>query len=271
MLKLFPNLVKIDNREITAEEREMLQLEMQMNDDNYMNQNNPNSLYFATNGPNFPGGFDDQYAMPFEYPGNKKAAYGSHNNNYMNKERQLKKVNYIQIGYMMPFPMNLVNPADNLSQMGLTNTRKGSGMNANAAAKPFPFFGQNLLPQIKVYSNGNNSNVSTKPTPNNIVNKDGTVNGNTLFNINTYSGDTKKRGNSYNANNRGRKVKSGNNVQPSIKHQVVKNDYYNLVNNEPLFNPQEMPSKINKNVSKEKLSPHNSTTNVKTKKIKKMF
>ena len=83
MIKLFPNLIKLDGGEITNEEREMIMMDMQMGED-YPDDEIYNNFY--------PNEF---------FPYNNKMG-----NNYYNFQRMqdkgLKRVNYVQIGLVTP-------------------------------------------------------------------------------------------------------------------------------------------------------------------------
>ena len=89
IIRMFPNLLKLDGKEITNEEREMIAMEMQMDGNN----NNCDEEQYEIYGGGFPGDFMVQ----------KKLISANYNYNIQRmQDKALKRVNYVQIGYMMP-------------------------------------------------------------------------------------------------------------------------------------------------------------------------
>ena len=139
IIRMFPNLLKLDGKEITNEEREMIAIEMQMD-----GNNNFEDEQYEVYGGGLAGDFIVQ----------KKLISANYNYNIQRmQDKALKKVNFVQIGYMMPISFqNQIysgNPfikarLDPNNQLQILNARKST----NNVINP-----NNInLPQIKNYS-----------------------------------------------------------------------------------------------------------------------
>ena len=186
IIRMFPNLLKLDGKPITNEEKEMIAMEMQSdgnnNDDEY-------EIYG--------GGYGGDFMVP------KKLITANYNYNIQRmQDKALKRVNYVQIGYMMPNSLpNVVyslNPfirgsmeLNNHIQLPIYKKTSNNIANINKFS----------LPQIKT------SNINNEPIPseskkriyrgtsllngqinnmtNNIIN--GNINNNNINNINNYT------------------------------------------------------------------------------------
>ena len=147
IIRMFPNLLKLDGKEITSEEREMIAMEMQMDGNN----NNYEDEQYEIYGGGLPGDFMVQ----------KKLISANYNYNIQRmQDKALKRVNYVQIGYMMP--VSLPNAVYNGNQMVrggkidsnnqvqiLNNRKSNNNLNINS--------NNCNLPQIRNY------NSNTKP------------------------------------------------------------------------------------------------------------
>ena len=101
IIRMFPNLLKLDGKEITNEEREMIAMEMQMDGNN----NYEDDQYEVFNG-----------GIPGDFMVQKKLISANYNYNIQKmQDKGLKRVNYVQIGYMMP--ISLPNPLCSGNQM----------------------------------------------------------------------------------------------------------------------------------------------------------
>ena len=139
IIRMFPNLLKLDGKEITNEEREIIAIEMQMD-----GNNNYEDEQYEIYGGGLAGDFIVQ----------KKLISANYNYNIQRmQDKALKKVNFVQIGYMMPasFPNQMYsgNPfikarLDPNNQLQILNARKST----NNVINP-----NNVnLPQIKNYN-----------------------------------------------------------------------------------------------------------------------
>ena len=139
IIRMFPNLLKLDGKEITNEEREIIAIEMQMD-----GNNNYEDEQYEIYGGGLAGDFIVQ----------KKLISANYNYNIQRmQDKALKKVNFVQIGYMMPasFPNQIYsgNPfikarLDPNNQLQILNARKST----NNVINP-----NNVnLPQIKNYN-----------------------------------------------------------------------------------------------------------------------
>ena len=146
MIRMFPYLLKLDGKEITNEEKEMIAMEMQMDGSN----NNEEDQYEI-----YGHGFGDFMVQ-------KKLISANYNYNIQRiQDKALKRVNFIQLGYMMPLPLPnsiysrhqiLKGRINQSNPMQITVTKKSSN-NVN---------NNNInLPQIKSYNSNTNSNANT--------------------------------------------------------------------------------------------------------------
>ena len=146
MIRMFPYLLKLDGKEITNEEKEMIAMEMQMDGSN----NNEEDQYEI-----YGHGFGDFMVQ-------KKLISANYNYNIQRiQDKALKRVNFIQLGYMMPLPLPnsiysrhqiLKGRVNQSNPMQITVTKKSSN-NVN---------NNNInLPQIKSYNSNTNSNANT--------------------------------------------------------------------------------------------------------------
>ena len=87
IIRMFSNLLKLDKREITKEEREMIAMEMQMDGNSFEDEQ------YEVYG----GGAGGEFMVQ------KKLISANYNYNIQRmQDKALKRVNYVQIGYMMP-------------------------------------------------------------------------------------------------------------------------------------------------------------------------
>ena len=87
IIRMFANLLKLDKREITKEEREMIAMEMQMDGNSYDDEQY--EIYS--------GGVGGDFMVQ------KKLISANYNYNIQRmQDKALKRVNYVQIGYMIP-------------------------------------------------------------------------------------------------------------------------------------------------------------------------
>ena len=86
IIRMFSNLLKLDKREITKEEREMIAMEMQMDGNSFDDEQY--EIYGGSGG---------------DFMVQKKLISANYNYNMQRmQDKALKRVNYVQIGYMMP-------------------------------------------------------------------------------------------------------------------------------------------------------------------------
>jgi len=141
IIRMFPNLLKLDGKTITNEEKEMIAMEMQMDENN--NDDEQYEIYG--------GGFGGDFMVQ------KKLISANYNYNQQRmQDKALKRVNFVQIGYMMPVSLpNAVyslNPfvrgnMEQNNQLPLSKKSSNNIVNVNKCN----------LPQIK------NFNISNKP------------------------------------------------------------------------------------------------------------
>jgi hypothetical protein len=87
IIRMFPNLLKLDGRSITSEEKEMIAMEMQMDGNN--NDDDGYEIYG--------GGYGGNFMVQ------KKLISANYNYNLQRmQDKALKRVNFVQLGYMMP-------------------------------------------------------------------------------------------------------------------------------------------------------------------------
>ena len=141
IIRMFPNLLKLDGKTITNEEKEMIAMEMQMDENN--NDDEQYEIYG--------GGFGGDFMVQ------KKLISANYNYNQQRmQDKALKRVNFVQIGYMMPVSLpNAVyslNPfvrgnMEQNNQLPLSKKSTNNIVNVNKCN----------LPQIK------NFNINNKP------------------------------------------------------------------------------------------------------------
>jgi hypothetical protein len=153
MLKIFPNLIKLDGKEITNEEREMILMDLQMGDD-YQEEELYNSIY--------PNDFFSQKMN--NNNGNVKGM----------QDKGLKRVNYVQIGlvgpnYMSPNMKNTLIPKKGFSLPQIKQIQYNSKPSTSESRKRVIFSGNrsqsNNINKNTVYNsnkNNNSNNFKTK-------------------------------------------------------------------------------------------------------------
>ncbi|MCQ2819068.1 MAG: leucine-rich repeat protein, partial [archaeon] len=135
MIKMFENLTKLDGVEIADEEREMLNLEMQMGGD--FTDEAQLGNYYQNSFQNF---------NPAMYQKNPKMQKGNSKNINNMQEKNLRKINMVQL---------------NLMNYHLLNNFSNPGLSSNMIA----------LPKIRPPSYGYGNNPGRKPTSSDIVKK----------------------------------------------------------------------------------------------------
>ena len=184
IIRMFPNLLKLDGRSITNEEKEMIAMDMQMD-----GNNNDDEQYEV-----YGGGYGGDFMVQ------KKLISANYNYNIQRmQDKALKKVNFVQLGYMMPVSLpNVVyslNPfirgSMELNSKNILN-KKSNNISITKCS----------LPQIKnsninnsepisndtkkrMYRGGSYLNGQVSNTTNNIIN--GNTNSNNINNINNYT------------------------------------------------------------------------------------
>ena len=245
IIRMFPNLLKLDGKEITSEEREMIAMEMQM-DGNSNCEDEQYEIY----GGGLPGDFMVQ----------KKLISANYNYNIQRmQDKALKRVNYVQIGYMMPVSlpnavysgnqMGRVGRMDSNNQIQVLNNRKSNNNlninnNNNCNLPQIRNYNSNTKPissdsKKRIYRWSSHLNGST----NNLTNNNNNINMNNYNNMNSVN---------VNIINRNIPAPRSNNragsIQPIGKGQMVqKQDFYgmqinNLTND---FSPSLNIEKIN--------------------------
>ena len=255
IIRMFPNLLKLDGKEITNEEREMIAMEMQMDG---------NSNYD-----------DDQYEI---YAGNlgdfmvqKKLISANYNYNIQRmQDKALKKVNFVQIGYMMPLSIqNQIysgNPfikarLDPNNQLQILNARKSTNnvMNLNNVnlpqirnyniTKPISSDSKKRVIKWNTRLNGSMNNLT-----NNINNMNNMNNNNNYSNNNVNVNIINKNVPLPRNNNRGGSIKNNVKYNPmSLKKEIygqnLTNDYSPSLNIEKI-NPTRTGKNFNINNGK---------------------
>ena len=277
IIRMFPNLLKLDGKEITNEEREMIAMEMQMDGNNNIYDDDQYEIYT--------GGLGGDFIVQ------KKLISANYNYNIQRmQDKALKKVNFVQIGYMMPLSLpNQIysgNPfikarLDPNNQLQILNARKSTNNMIN---------NQNNvnLPQIKNYNvskpissdskkrvikwntrlngsmnnltnnaNNMNNNMNNNNMNNNINNNminNSNINYNNMVNVNIINKNPPIVRN----NNRGGSIKTNIKYNPmSLKKDIygtnLTNDYSPSLNIEK-FNPTRTGKNFNKgnNTKKQK-------------------
>ena len=223
IIRMFPNLLKLDGKEITSEEREMIAMEMQMD-----GNNNEEEEQYEIYGGGFPGDFMVQ----------KKLVSANYNYNMQRmQDKALKRVNYVQIGYMMP--ISLPNAVYTGNQMIKGRIEQNQLYNNNRKSNNMVNLNNCNLPQIR------NSNCITKPISSDskkrVYRWSSRLNGssNNLANNNNNNINNYNNLNMVNVNivNKNIQIPRSNNragsIQPIGRGQMIpKQDYYALqVNN----------------------------------------
>ena len=220
IIRMFPNLLKLDGKEITNEEREMIAMEMQM-DGNSNYEDEQYEIY----GGGLPGDFMVQ----------KKLVSANYNYNIQKmQDKALKRVNYVQIGYMMPLSLpNAVYTGNQMikgrvEQNQVMNNRKSNNIininncnlpqirNSNCGTKPISSDSKKRVYRWSSHLNGSSNNL----TNNNNLNNYNNLN---MVNVNIVN----KNIPAPRSNNR------AGSIQPIGKGQMIqKQDFYGLqVNN----------------------------------------
>jgi Leucine-rich repeat (LRR) protein len=144
IIRMFSNLLKLDKREITKEEREMIAMEMQMDGNSF--EDEQYEIYG--------GGAGGEFMVQ------KKLISANYNYNIQRmQDKALKRVNYVQIGYMIPPSLP--------NQVFVGNQMMRGRIDSNN-----PILIQNKkvnnnqmnncnLPQIRNNNNGNNKPISS--------------------------------------------------------------------------------------------------------------
>ena len=185
LIRMFPNLLKLDGRSITNEEKEMIAMEMQMD-----GNNNDDGQYEV-----YGGGYGGDFMVP------KKLITANYNYKIQRmQDKALKKVNFVQLGYMMPVSLpNVVYSFNPFIRGSMELNSKN--MNKNNPNNVINITRCNL-PQIKTSNNNNNRPISSESKKrmyrgnsnlngpinnmtNNIINNN--VNNNNINNINNYT------------------------------------------------------------------------------------
>ena len=248
IIRMFPSLLKLDGKEITNEEREMIAIEMQMDGNNNICEDDQYEIY----GGGLPGDFMVQ----------KKLISANYNYNIQRmQDKALKKVNFVQIGYMMPLSIqNQIysqNPyikarLDPNNQLQILNARKSTNNMINT---------NNInLPQIKNYNMTKpissdskkrvyKSNPRLNGSMNNLTNNGNNINyNNNIPNVNIVNKNIPIPRN----NNRGGSIRNNNNNN-NMKYNLMnlkKDIYGNNFTNEysPSLNIEKVtPTRTGKN------------------------
>ena len=249
---MFPSLLKLDGKEITNEEREMIAIEMQMDGNNNICEDDQYEIY----GGGLPGDFMVQ----------KKLISANYNYNIQRmQDKALKKVNFVQIGYMMPLSIqNQIysqNPyikarLDPNNQLQILNARKStnnmiSPNNCNLPqirnynnSKPISSDSKKRVIKWNTRLNGSMNNLTNNinnNNSNNMVNNANILNKNIPFQRNNNRGGSIKANMKYNQMNL-KKDNYGNNLT---------NDYSPSLNIEK-YNPARTGRNFNggKNINK---------------------
>jgi len=242
IIRMFPSLLKLDGKEITNEEREMIAMEMQMDGNN----NNYDDEQYEIYGGGLAGDFMVQ----------KKLISANYNYNIQRlQDKALKKVNFVQIGYMMPLslPNQLYsgNPfikarLDPSNQLQILNARKSTNNmiiqnNCNLpqirnynATKPISSDSKKRVYKWNTRLNGSMNNLTNNMNNNN--NNNNNYNNN-VVNVNIINKNIPFPRN----NNRGGSIKNNIKYNPmNLKKDVygtnLTNDYSPSLNIEK-FNP----------------------------------
>ena len=141
IIRMFPNLLKLDGKTITNEEKEMIAMEMQMDENN--NDDEQYEIYG--------GGFGGDFMVQ------KKLISANYNYNQQRmQDKALKRVNFVQIGYMMP--VSLPNAVYSLNPFVRGNMEQTNQLPINKkSSNNIVNVNKCNLPQIK------NFNINNKP------------------------------------------------------------------------------------------------------------
>ena len=252
IIRMFPGLLKLDGKEITNEEREMIAMEMQMDGNNNNYEDEQYEIYT--------GGMGGDFMIQ------KKLISANYNYNIQRmQDKALKKVNFVQIGYMMPMslPNQLYsgNPfikarLDPNNQLQILNARKStnnmiSPNNCNLPqirnynnSKPISSDSKKRVIKWNTRLNGSMNNLTNNinnNNSNNMVNNANILNKNIPFQRNNNRGGSIKANMKYNQMNL-KKDNYGNNLT---------NDYSPSLNIEK-YNPARTGRNFNggKNINK---------------------
>ena len=205
IIRMFPGLLKLDGKEITNEEREMIAMEMQMDGNNNNYEDDQYEIY---------GG-----GMAGDFMIQKKLISANYNYNIQRmQDKALKKVNFVQIGYMVPMSLpNQIysgNPfikarLDPNNQLQILNARKSTNnminpnncnlpqIRNNNNTKPISSDSKKRVIKWNTRLNGSMNNLSNNLNNNNNSNNMMNVN---ILNKNIPIQKTSNRGGSIKAN-----------------------------------------------------------------------
>ena len=184
IIRMFSNLLKLDKREITKEEREMIAMEMQMDGNSFEDEQ------YEVYG----GGAGGEFMVQ------KKLISANYNYNIQRmQDKALKRVNYVQIGYMMPpslpnqvfignqmmrgrtdsnNPILIQNKKVNNNQMNNCNLPQIRNNNNNSNNKPISSDSKKRIYRWSSHLNGSMNNLTNNNSNNylsnvnvNIINK----------------------------------------------------------------------------------------------------
>ena len=200
MIKMFPNLSKLDGKEITNEEKEYILMEMQLGEGYDSNNNNNNNNF---NG-NYNSNNNDYYEENYIY-NNNNYANNKINFNMRMQDKGIKKINYIQIG-LSAQPYLAKNFINNLNNNVVINSNKTPNK-------------KNFLPQIRntninmninnnfvgPFYNYNNNNINVKPMSESRKRLNSNNNANHSMKSNRMSNKNVNSHNNYNNNNNNKK------------------------------------------------------------------
>ena len=247
IIRMFPNLLKLDGKEITNDEREMIAMEMQMDGNN----NNYEDEQYEIYGGGVGGDFMVQ----------KKLISANYNYNIQRmQDKALKKVNFVQIGYMMPLSLtNQIYSGNPFIKARLDPSNQLQILNARKSTNNMIIQNNINLPQIRnynvakpissdskkrVYKWNTRLNGSMNNLTNNINNNNN--NNNNIVNVNIINKNIPIARN----NNRGGSIKNNIKYNPmSLKKDIygtnLTNDYSPSLNIEK-FNPTRTGRNFNK-------------------------
>ena len=148
IIRMFPNLLKLDGKEITNEEREMIAMEMQMD-----GNNNFEDEQYEIYGGGLPGDFMVQ----------KKLISANYNYNIQRmQDKALKRVNYVQIGYMMPISLpNAVYSGNQMIRGRIDSNNPMQVPIIKKSSNNIVNINNCNLPQIRNNNNGNTKPISS--------------------------------------------------------------------------------------------------------------
>ena len=261
IIRIFPNLLKLDGKPITSEEKEMIAMEMQMD-----GNNNDDEQYEV-----YGGGYGGDFMVP------KKLISANYNYNLQRKQdKALRKVNFVQLGYMMPVSLpNVVYSLNPFIRRSMEQNSKNILQINKKAPNNIISPTKCSLPQIKTSNINDNKPISSESKKrmlrgsynlngpisnmtNNIINSN--TNNNNINNINNYTNNFNVKIINKNippikTHNRAGSIQPlGKGLNPSTQKQDFKgvqiNNITNLTNNfGPILNIEKIkPAKSGKNL-----------------------